>query len=585
LSDLQLDLPAGTYEIEAELEGYQPQTTTFEAKTGAAKSLNLALEPALPVVKVSSDTGTGKVSFDDQPPADLQNAQWTLDKIVSGEHKLKFEGPQGSASFTFAAEAGTAPVVKGAITAKGVLAVVVSNLGGRLQVFASDPAVKLSMDGQATAGTGRDGWQLTQVPPGTHELTLTQDSSQYKLDVDAGPIPSLTTFLESGRDVGTLVIVSNEDKARVFLNGKPQQDTTHGGELRISDLEPKDYTIKVSKNGFLDIPEQKVRIRKGEERRVAFNLQPVPRFGTLSIQGGPPGAQVVIDQTLAGTVNPDGSFSATNIAPGDHVVELRKDPFKPKRVQKRFVAGTNVAITAAEATLEAATGAVKITFTPPDAAVTLSKAGEAAIKVTSGSSLNLSPGTYTLSARTADNLTRTSTVEVVAGQSKVVDLPLGPSGMSLWDDPSGWKQDNGSFVHKGGDFVLYSASPTSGTFVFSAMLRKGHRLQWVVNYVDAQNYILFQIDENNFYRSVLRNGQKTDEAKFPLKSEKKSFHAIQIHISPTEIDHQIKGGDSWVAVDKWNGTNLSGGKFGFYIPGSDQVALANFNRYADLGTH
>jgi hypothetical protein len=70
-----------------------------------------------------------------------------------------------------------------------------------------------------------------------------------------------------------------------------------------------------------------------------------------------------------------------------------------------------------------------------------------------------------------------------------------------------------------------------------------------------------------------------------LKSEKKSFRAIQIHISPTEIDHQIKGGDSWVAVDKWNGTNLSGGKFGFYIPGSDQVALANFNRYADLGTH
>jgi eukaryotic-like serine/threonine-protein kinase len=585
VSDLQLDLPAGTYEIEARLEGYQPKTATFDAKAGAANSLDLTLEPALPVVKLSSDTGAGKVWFDDQPPGDLEGAQWTLDKIEPGDHKLKFEGPQGSASFSFAAEAGAAPSVKGPITAKGVLAVVVSNLGGRLQVVASDPAVRLSMDGQPPADMSQDGWQLTQVTPGTHELTLTQGSSQYKLDVDAGPMPSLTTFLESGRNVGTLVVVTNEDKARVFVNGELQKENTRGGELRISDLQPKDYTVKVSKNGFQELPEQKVHIRKGEERRLAFNLQPLPHFGTLSIQGGPSGAQVVIDQTPAGTVQPDGSFTAANIVPGDHVVELRKDRFKPKRIQKRVVAGANVALTPSEATLEAATGEVKITFTPADAAVSLTKAGEAPIKVTSASVLNLPPGSYTLSARTADNLTRTSTIEIVAGQSKVVDLPLGPSGMSLWDNPAGWKPDQGGFVHKGGDFVLYGASPTSGTFVFSAMLQKGHRLQWVVNYVDAQNYILFQMDENNFYRSVLRNGQKTDEAKFPFKSEKKSFHTIQIHISNTEIDHQVRNGDGWVGLDKWSGTNLSAGKFGFYLPGSDQVALSNFNRYADLGAH
>jgi serine/threonine protein kinase len=586
VSDLQLDLPAGSYEIEAQLEGYQPKTTTFEAKSGAANSLELALEPALPVVKLSSDSGTGKVSFDEQPPSELGGSQRTLDKIAPGDHTLKFDGPQGGASFTFTTDAGAVPVVKGPIAAKGVLAVVVSNLGGRLQVLASDPAVKLSMDGQPPADMGPDGWQMTQVTPGNHELTLIQGSSQYKLNVDAGPAPSLTAFLGSGRNVGTLVIVTNEDKARVFLNGKLQKDNTSGGELRISDLPPKDYAVKVSKNGFQDLPEQTVHIRKGEERRVAFNLQPLPHFATLSIQGGPPGAQVVIDQAPAGTVQPDGSFTVANIAPGDHVVELRKDRFKPKRIQKHFVAGANVVLTAAEAVLEATTGEARITFTPADAAVTLTKAGEAPIKVTSGSVLNLPPGTYTLSARTPDGMTRTLTVEIVAGQSKPVDLALGPSGMSLWDDPAGWKQDDkGAFVHKGGDFVLYSASPTSGTFVFSAMLQKGHRLQWVVNYVDAQNYILFQMDENNFYRSVLRNGQKTDEAKFPFKNEKKSFHTIQIHISPTEIAHQVKNGDGWVALDKWSGSNLSGGKFGFYIPGSDQVALSSFKRYADLAAH
>jgi hypothetical protein len=476
-------------------------------------------------------------------------------------------------------------VVKGPIAAKGVLAVVVSNLGGRLQVYASDPAAKLSVDGQAPIDIGQDGAHLTQVTAGSHQLALTQGGNQYQLDVVAGPTPSLTAFLESGQNIGALVVVTGEDKARVFLNGQPQNDTTQGGQLRISNLEPKEYVVKVSKNGFQDLPEQKIRIRKGEQRTLTFNLKPVQHLGSLSIQGALPGAQVLIDQASAGTVQSDGSFTVANISPGDHVVELHRDGFKAKRIQKRFAAGGNVALTTAETALEAATGEVKITFTPADATVNLTKAGAAPIKVTSGAALDLPPGTYTLSARTADNLTRTSTVEVVAGQSKVLDLPLGPSGMLLWDDPAGWKQDKGAYVRKGGDFVLYSASPSSGTFVFSAMLQKGHRLQWVLNYIDAQNYILFQMDENSLYRTVFRNGQKTDESKTPYKTDKKSFHTFQIHVSPTEIVHQLKSGDSWVALDKWSGANLSAGKFGFYIPGSDQVALSSFNRYADLGAH
>jgi serine/threonine protein kinase len=585
VSDLQVELPEGTYQIEAQMDGYQPKTLPFEAKAGAPDSIELSLEAALPVVKVASDNGAGKVTFDDQPAVDLEGAQWTLDKIVPGEHKLKFDAPQGSASFAFTTEAGTVPVVKGPILAKGVLAVIVSNLGGSVHVYASDPAAKLSLDGQAATDMGQDGWQLTQLTPGAHELALIQGGDQYKLDVDAGPTPTLTAFLESGQNIGTLIVVTGEDKARVFLNGQPQKDATRAGQLRISNLEPKEYVVKVSKSGFQNLPEQKVRIRKGEALKVTFNLQPIPHFGSLAIQGGTPGAQVLIDQAAAGTVQPDGSFTASNISPGDHIVELRKDRFKPKRLQKRFSEGVSMALTPAEASLEATTGEVKITFTPNDASVSLTRAGEASIQVTSGGALTLNPGTYTLSARTADGLTRTSTVEVVAGQSKVLDLPLGPSGMSLWDDPAGWKQDKDGFIHKGGDFVMYRTSPTGGTFVFSAMLQKGRRLQWVLNCVDAQNYILFQMDENNFYRGVIHNGQKSDDVKIPYKSEKKGFHTIQIHVSSTEIVHQTKSGDNWVGLDKWSGTNLSAGRFGFYIPGNDQVALSRFGRYSDLGGH
>jgi hypothetical protein len=156
--------------------------------------------------------------------------------------------------------------------------------------------------------------------------------------------------------------------------------------------------------------------------------------------------------------------------------------------------------------------------------------------------------------------------------------------MSKWDDPTSWKQEKGADTHKGGDFVLYGVSSTSGTFIFSAMLTKGHRLQWMLQYSDANNYDLFQIDENNFYRTIVRNGQKNNEVKIPHKSDKKSFHTMQIRVTPTEIVHQIKQGDAWVVLDRWTepGANLSSGKFGFYLPGGDQVSLSSFGHYADL---
>jgi hypothetical protein len=415
---------------------------------------------------------------------------------------------------------------------------------------------------------------------------VTHGPDQYKLEVDAGAAPALNLFLESGQNLGTLVVIAGQDKAKVFLNGKLQTQLTDGGQLRIPNLELREYAVCVSKIGFLDPPEQKIRIRKGEQGKLVFNLQPPPHLASLAIQGGAPGTTVLIDQTSVGTVQPDGTLTVATVNPGDHTVELRKNGFKPKQIKKHFVVGTAVSLTAADAALEAAPGELKISFTPADAQVTIAKAGESPAKVTSGNALSLAAGSYTLTAKTADNFSRSSTVEVIAGQSKTLDLSLAPDGMSKWEDPAGWKQDKGSFVRKGGEFVMYNLSPTSGTFVFSAMLAKGHRLQWVLNCTDANNYILFQMDDNNFYRTVIHNGQKGDEVKIPHKNEKKTYRTILIRVGPSEIVHQIRQGDSWVVLDRFSpaGSNLSLGKFGFLIQGNDQVALANFGHYVDLST-
>lgn len=420
------------------------------------------------------------------------------------------------------------------------------------------------------------------------EVPATQETSpEASLPAASDPAaeqvpPENPSSADAGSNLGTLLIVAGQDGARVSLNGKLQRQLTQSGQLRLPNLEPKDYVVQVTKTGFQDPPPQKIRIRQGEQTRLTFNLQPQPRLASLMIQGGAPGTVVFVDQNPIGTIQSDGTFSVSTVNPGDHVVELRRDRFKTRQFKKHFVAGAAITLVPADAALEAAPGELKITFSPPDANVAIAK-GEFLKIVSSGVPLNLAPGVYTLTARTAERFTRSFTFEVVAGQSRNVDLALAPNGMSKWEDPGAWKHEGDSYTRKGGDFVLYGVAPASGTFLFSAM-PKGHLMQWVLNYTRPNSYMLFQIDDKNFYRSVIRNGSKTDEIIVPHKGDKKSFRTLQVRVSPTEIVHLIKDGDSWTVLDRWTqpGANLSTGKFGFYMPGNEQISLSSFSHYADL---
>ncbi|MGC1451016.1 MAG: hypothetical protein WA830_13365, partial [Candidatus Sulfotelmatobacter sp.] len=162
-------------------------------------------------------------------------------------------------------------------------------------------------------------------------------------------------------NLGTLVVVAGQDDARVFLDGKLHPQLTQAGQLRLPILELKDYVVQVSKSGFQDPPPQKIRIRKGEQARLIFNLQPQPqpRLASLTIQGGAPGTTVLVDQTLVGAIQPDGTLSVSTVNPGDHTVELRKERFKPRQFKKHFVVGETIALAAADAALEAAPGELK----------------------------------------------------------------------------------------------------------------------------------------------------------------------------------------------------------------------------------
>jgi serine/threonine-protein kinase len=590
VSDVDIRLQAGTYQIDAQLDGYQTASSSFEVKAGGPPgSIDLTLQPVLPLVRLSADSGAGKVSLDDNPVFDLDGGQWTADNLAPGAHKLKFAGSQTEASFTFATEAGSLPAVTGPLTAKGIHAVVVSNRANHVHVYYSESHAKLSLDGQPDTDVGSDGVDLPNVSPGQHQLSLKQGSDRHTVAIDVGAGSALSTFLLSDQDIGTLMVTTGEDGVQVFLNNQLQKKTTQGGQLRIPNLALKDYVVRVAKNGFEALPQQQTAtIHKGDISRLIFALILIPHAAALAIEGGTPGTTVLLDGAPVGTVQPDGKFQFSSVTPGNHVIELRKEGVPPKKFPETFADGSTVPLRGSDVIMVSLKAQLKVTFTPPDAVVALEKDGEPLATITSGTPLTgLEAGTYHLTAHVG-SYSRSVAVELTGGESRSIGpLSLAPGGMQDFDDAAGWKSNQGWFVHRGGGFVLYKTSPTSGTFVFSAMLDKGHRLQWVFNYTDDHNYALFQMDENFFYRSEVRGGKVTEEAKFPFKTEKKKSRTFQIVVTPNRIVHEIQQGNAWVPLDSWNqpGTNLSTGKFGFYLPGSDEVELSNFSHFGELKLH
>ena len=157
-------------------------------------------------------------------------------------------------------------------------------------------------------------------------------------------------------------------------------------------------------------------------------------------------------------------------------------------------------------------------------------------------------------------------------------------GMEGWEDPGGWIRAADWYFRRGGEFVPFRVTPTAGTFVFTVRLRHGKRLQWILRYADARNYVLCQMDRKNFHRRLIAGGRVTELAKVShgLPDRAVLEATIQIDISPSSVDHSIRKGNDWIVLDSWDDPKggFDKGKFGFLIPGQDECGILHFTFHA-----
>jgi hypothetical protein len=583
----EIELPPGAYQAQARLLGYKPALASFEVAEQATeqKPVALVLEPLAPLLRLTSDLESGEVLLDGAPVGKLDEGLFELANLSLGEHTLEVTDRSSRASITFEVRAGAVPAIPEPIQARSLKVVAVGSLGPAGRLYTASASGDALLDGQAAGQVPTEGLDLPNLAEGLHEVKLGEGKDQLTLAFNTGGVPTLAAFLKSDRNVGGLRVEAGEDDATVYLNGEPyKRRKTQRGRLLIY-LVPRQYTVRVEKPGFEPVAEQIAEVRRGEETSVAFKLTPLPETASLTIRNAPPGAEVLVDGKRLGAIAAGSNTGTFTLPAGNHTVELRQESYRPKEWQRPFKAGESVEI---DGTLSSLNGTLAITVEPAgvDPLLTLRRDRETEERPVTGRTLTLPEGTYTVTARADGYQEFAATVRVVADGTAKAAVTLtrtpvvGARSISLLSAlaQAGWQQEGKLFTRRGGEFVLVPHTPQAGTYQFTALLQNGRRMEWVVNFKDERNHVLFQLDRTYFNRVEVVDGEKSKPVRVRHDLKLEEFLSLRVEVTPDAVVHRAYRNQQWAVLDSWpvSGGGFSQGKFGFHIPGRDKIGLSSF---------
>ena len=491
--------------------------------------------PTSPTVRLYTDLVPGNVSIDGGDVVDLKDGELVLNKLQPGRHSVKVSGRGGDAAFSFDIAEQSAPRVIGLPAASNVLAVLVSEQGNQARLVTNANDSQVLLDGKAAGTAGPDGLTLDNLGTTDHDLQVAQGKDRQRFVLTYTPAPTLTVYVKSDPNAGTVVVMTGQDGADVYIDDALYRRKTEQGQVRIP-LKVGKYTIRVHKAGFIDPPPEVVEVKKAEEAAMQFRLQPTPQIATLAITGALPGTMVYLDKDLAALIGADGNANISNVKPGDHVIELRREQALPKRFQRTFHIGDVVVLSGPDVTLDKAVAeaqsAAPTTAAPPEPAPA-------------------SPST----ANKPSPPTQNYSMEMVGAQ-----------------------------VRKGGGFVNYHVPKVPGHYSFAAQghlggVFKKSKLQWYAGYQDSENYVLFTLDGKHAVVHEVRDGKSIEVSRVPFNVDSNEWVQADVSVRPDAVSARVKMPDgSWINIGSATspGRDFTQGKVGFYIPSNDEVAVSNF---------
>jgi serine/threonine protein kinase/cytochrome c-type biogenesis protein CcmH/NrfG len=590
-SPCEMELAPGDYKAEAKLANFQTATVPFTIAAGqtSVPDVNLTLLPPASLVTITTDLPDGTVQLDGAQVGQIQGTDFEIPKLTPAQHVIYLESGAFSSKVTVDIAEGAMPKVAGMQT-NAMHGFVVSHSGSTAQVYGSLDGAKASLDGKPVGVLNAGGLELKDLSPGSHEVLVESQAGSARATFDTGAT-GLTAALMSQQNIGVLYIAANQDGVEIYINGEKTKRTTIAGKVRLN-LPPKSYVVRVQKVGFVTPPEQTANLPKADAVHLEFRL--IAARAALMIHHGVVGSEVFVDGTRIGLVDPSGEFSAAYIEPGRHTVSLKHDRLQTRQSEQVFAVGKTIEL---EGALQSLMGTLKIEVTPSDARVRVRKLGEQQDQDVRDLTISLAEGMYTVSASAPRYQDAQTTVRVPAGGFATAQLPLRrveSNAPKVTPPPVatdttrplfaldewlkvGWNREGNAMTRIGGDNTLAPVDLSKATVQFTVNLIKGKRVEWMAAYRDPKNYELFQFEETYFIRTDVVNGKHGKSERVAHGAKIKGYNTFSIKIAPQSIVTSILRDQQWSSLDDFRpmgGVNT--GRFGFHIPGKDQLTLNDF---------
>ncbi len=498
-----------------------------------AQTVSSSPIPTAPTLRLYTDLVPGSVSIDNKPPQDLKDGELVLDNVEPGHHSMTVTGRAGEAGFSYDVAEKSAPRVVGLPTASNVMAVLVSSQSGKARLVSSAANLNVSLDGKPAGEAGTDGLMLDNLGSSDHDLQVSEGNDRQRFVLTYTPAPALTVYIKSDPNTGAVVVVAGQDGAEVYINNLPSRRETEHGQIRIPNLKVGQYTIRVHKPGFLDPPPAIVQVKKAEETRAEFHLQPMPQIATLQIKGALPGTMIYLDGDLAAAIKADGNANISNVKPGDHSIELRRDGAATKKFQHAFHIGDVLLLSGPEVALDKAPVEIK-------------------------------PGLPSPASST------------VPSEEPNVQTPAPETNNSI--------QVKGEQIRRGGGFVPYHTPHAPGYYTFALMSRKGGflkrgKLQWYAGFENGENYVLFTLDGKHATVRKVTNDHSRQVSRVTFDYDSDEWIQVELSVKPNSVSAKVRTpGAPWIDIGGASSISrdLTMDKVGFYIPGNEEIAVSNF---------
>jgi serine/threonine-protein kinase len=531
-----------TYDVVVARPGYR---TIHQQTLRPAAQWSFALEPEALRLSFSTAEKEGKIFVDNNEKGSLQAGLLSNLEIPAdgADHTLALRnGKREILSFNFTGK----PAEKVRVSAlKPEDAIVVSSLGTDAVVYSGGtPGLRANLPGQEQKPIPSDGLSLTAVNASNNELTFSANDFS-KIAVDTGNAPALYVALNAATNIGYLNVQVNVPAAQVYVDGVEIKPSKTGSWRPIA-RKPGKYTVAVKAEGYED-SQQQVELVKDKPLKLALELKPkvVITTATLVVEGGTPGAELLVDGSPAKTLDSSGS-ARLEVPAGPHQIAFRKDSFEPSpERQIQFTRGQETRL-GAEAKLKEL-GSIRFRIAPADAQITYRR-GDQTGRLRGNSSVQVPEGRYSITAEAPGYNPQTrNDVAVVSGQAVAVEFTLTavsitkktptlfPSATesSQFERPDQLEKVAGWWKGKGANLPEYVFLKPDASHQFELafsdpgknVFGKQRKVEWVIGYVNSQQKIAYDFDGKKLNRKAT-SGDKSESSSVACKPDGETFQFL-----------------------------------------------------------